>query len=91
MTIPTDVQQQLAALSDNQRARVVAITRRYTEACRREGAPRELPGRVLKEAIELVLLEEASGERQIEDWTPTTIGEGLQRQRYETYRTPVEL
>ena len=91
MSIPTDVQQQLAALSNEQRRRVAAIIRRHTEACRRQGAPVELPVRVLKEAIELVMLEAASGQREIEDWTAETIGEGLQQQRYETYRAPAEL
>lgn len=91
MTIPTDVQKQLASFSDDQRRRVAAIFRRHTEACRRQGSTPEPPGRVLKEAIELVGMEDASGQRQVEDWTAATVGEGLQQQRYETYRTPVEL
>lgn len=41
--------------------------------------------------MELVLLEDANGKSEVEDWTAATIGEGLQRQRYETYRTPVQL
>ena len=91
MTIPADVQKQLAALSDNQRARVVAIARRHTEACRRQGAAPEPLGRVLKEAIELVKMEDARGQRQVEDWTAATVGEGLQRQQYEAYSSPTAL
>lgn len=91
MKITTDLQKQLADLSDNQRARVVAIAHRHSEACRRQGMAAELPGRVLKEAIELVALEDESGKSEVEDWTAATVVEGLQQQRYEVYRTPTKM
>lgn len=91
MIILTDLQRQLVALSDDQRARVIAIVRRHIAACRRQGAMTEPPSRVLREALELVLLEDASGQRQIDDWSATTIGAGLQRQQYEVYSSPTEL
>ena len=91
MITSTDIQEQLATLSDDQRARVGAIVHRYIAACRRQSTPRELPSRVLREAIELVLLEDASGKRAIEDWTAATIGEGIQRQQYEVYSRPTAL
>ena len=91
MTITTDLKRQLAALSDDQRARVVTIAERHIAACRRQGLAAEFPGRILKEAIELVVLEDESGKSEIEDWTATTVGEGLKQQRYEVYRTPTKM
>ena len=91
MKITADLQRQLTNLSDEQRARVVAIAHRHTEACRRQGLAAEFPGRVLKEAIELVALEDETGKNEIEDWTATTVGEGLEQQRYEVYRTPTNM
>lgn len=91
MKITTELQKQLADLSDDQRARVVAIAHRHNEACRRQDVAVELPGRILKEAIELVVLEDESGKSEIEDWTAATVGEGLQQQRYEVYRTPTKM
>jgi hypothetical protein len=91
MKITADLQKQLTNLSDAQRARVVAIAHRHAEACRRQGLAAELPGRVLKEAIELVVLEDESGKNEVEDWTSATVGEGLEQQRYEVYRTPTNI
>lgn len=88
MNINNDLKNQLAALSDGQRARLLAITHRHIEACRRQKLEVDEPGRVLKEALDLMALEDKSGKREIEDWTKATISEGLQQQRYELYRTP---
>lgn len=88
MNITTALKNQLAALSDDQRIRLVAIAHRHAQACRRQGVAVEGPGRVLKEALELMELEDKTGQREIEDWPREAIGMGLQRQQYGQYVPP---
>lgn len=91
MIVTSVLKKQLAALSDDQRARVGVIAQRHLAACRRQSLAAEFPDRILKEAIELVVMEGETGKNEIEDWTETTVGEGLQQQRYEVYTTPTSL
>lgn len=88
MKIPNDVKRAVLELSNEKRAKVVAIVRRHVEACQRMGVEPEFMDRVWIEAMEAINIEERFEDPFIPDekWP-----EYEPVRSYDVYRSPVDM